>query len=50
MSTSWKIIFDTGKTPPGTDEEEVDINTPGPIFDDTNGFIDRDTSLKWGEV
>jgi hypothetical protein len=30
--------------------EEEDIDTPRPVYDDTKGFIDRETSLKWGEV
>jgi hypothetical protein len=29
-------------------EEEEDIL--GPIYDDTKGFIDKGTSVKWGEV
>jgi hypothetical protein len=27
--------------------EEEDIDTQGPIYDDTKGVIDKDTSLKW---
>jgi hypothetical protein len=30
--------------------EEEDIDTPRPIYDDTKGFIDKETSLKWVEV
>ena len=29
-------------------EEELDL--PGPIYYDTKGIIDRETSIKWGEV
>jgi hypothetical protein len=29
-------------------EEEVDL--PGPIYDDTKGIINKETSIKWGEV
>jgi len=37
--------FSTGK-----DMEEEDIDNTKPIYDDTKGFIDMETSLKWGEV
>jgi len=30
--------------------EEEYIITRGPVYDDTKGVIDKDTSLKWGEV
>jgi hypothetical protein len=30
--------------------EEEDIYTLRPIYDDTKGVIDKDTSLKWGNI
>jgi hypothetical protein len=32
------------------DMEEEDIDNTIPIYGDTKGFIDMETSLKWGEV
>jgi hypothetical protein len=34
----------------GKEEEEVDIDTLGPMYNDTQCVIDKDTSFQWGEI
>jgi hypothetical protein len=54
MSTHRKRNKTLEKTPiveiPSGRDEEIDIDTPGPVYDDTQCFIDKETSFKWGEV